>query len=81
MVGERAFHAVGAVKVVVHYVYRFAHRIGQAEYPVFARLKVGIGYRQQHGVKIGCWQIWLRIYYPFMLAIIGRQMMSTVRKV
>ncbi len=75
MVGERAFHTVGAVKVVVHYVYGFAHRIGQAEYPVFARFKVGICYRQQHGVKIRRW-----LHYP-LIATSGRHMMSTVRKV
>jgi hypothetical protein len=78
MVGERAFHTVGAVKVVVHNVYGFAHRIGQAEYPVFARFKVGIGYRQQHGVKISRW-LHSR-HYP-LIATSGRHMMSTVRKV
>ena len=75
MVGKRAFHTVGAVKVVVHYVYGFAHRIRQAEYPVFARFKVGICYRQQHGVKISRW-----LHYP-LIATSGRHMMSTVRKV
>lgn len=45
MMSKRAFHAVCAVKVIVHDVNGFAHRIGQAEYPVFARFKVGICYR------------------------------------